>query len=511
MKKFFLTTIALICLCQLSTQAQNADQKWGAGFNAGLRDYKGDLGNGFFKFAQNDITVGGWVYRYLNPSIDLGVNLNYGGLRYRNTSQKDSIEINDTLKRPLFDRSIRGSMFDFSVVAKYKFNNGYILKENSILAPYVFTGIGIVRTSNIESSFKDNLESNPAKKLDNVLALNIPLGIGAKLKLEENVSLVGQISRNFSFTDDFDGLDVKGNDGFLQYNLGFIVNFGKPKDLDKDGIADKVDKCLDTRAGVKVTPEGCDLDTDGDGIADFDDTCPEVAGKIKGCPDKDNDGIADKDDKCPEQTGVEAFGGCPDSDSDGIQDSEDKCPNLAGIAQYGGCPDTDGDGIIDPSDDCPQVAGTIKGCPDTDSDGIADKEDKCPKVAGIAANKGCPEIKEEVMAKVLKSAKGVFFETGKDKLKNESFKNLNELAIILMEDEAINVEIQGHTDNKGDATKNKDLSQKRADAVKNFLIVKGIDSSRLKAIGYGSELPIADNATEKGRASNRRVEFKLSF
>ncbi len=510
MKKIFLFAACFFSLMQFSTQAQNADQKWGAGFNAGLRDYKGDLGNGFFKFAQNDITVGGWAYRYLNSSIDLGLNLNYGGLRFRNTSQTDEVKI-DTIKVSLQDKSFRGSMFDFSVIGKYKFNNGYLLKENSILAPYLFTGFGLVRTSNIESSFKDNKSFTTAQKLDNVTALNIPLGIGARLVLEENVSLVGQISHNFTFTDNFDGLDLKTNDRFLQYNLGFVVNFGKPKDTDKDGVADKIDKCLDTRAGVKVTKEGCDLDTDGDGVADFDDACPEVTGKIKGCPDMDNDGIADKDDKCPEQNGIEAFGGCPDSDSDGIQDSEDKCPKLAGVAQFGGCPDTDGDGIIDPNDACPQVSGILNGCPDTDGDGIADKDDKCPKVAGISANKGCPEIKQEVLAKVLKSAKGVFFETGSDKLKNESFKNLNELAIILMEDEAVNVEIQGHTDNKGDVTKNKELSQKRADAVKNFLLVKGIDAARLKAVGYGSELPIADNATEKGRSTNRRVEFKLSF
>ena len=73
------------------------------------------------------------------------------------------------------------------------------------------------------------------------------------------------------------------------------------------------------------------------------------------------------------------------------------------------------------------------------------------------------------------------------------------------------IEVEGHTDNVGKAEVNKKLSQKRADAVKDYLIKKGIEADRLSAIGYGSEQPIADNKTKEGRAQNRRVEFKITF
>jgi outer membrane protein OmpA-like peptidoglycan-associated protein len=85
------------------------------------------------------------------------------------------------------------------------------------------------------------------------------------------------------------------------------------------------------------------------------------------------------------------------------------------------------------------------------------------------------------------------------------------LAKLLNSEPKANVEIQGHTDNVGDATTNKELSQKRAEAVKRYLINAGVAESRMTSVGYGSEMPIADNATPKGKEKNRRVDFRLSF
>jgi hypothetical protein len=203
------------------------------------------------------------------------------------------------------------------------------------------------------------------------------------------------------------------NDGYFSNSLGIIYSFGKPKDTDKDGVPDKLDKCSNTPANVKVDANGCPVDTDNDGIADYLDKCPNIKGlaAFQGCPDTDGDGVEDALDKCPNTPAnikVDATG-CPiDSDGDGIPDYQDKCPNVKGLAAFQGCPDTDGDGIPDYEDRCPNEKGdkALNGCPDRDNDGIADIDDKCPDVPGIKENKGCPEVKTEVKEIFKKSASG---------------------------------------------------------------------------------------------------------
>jgi TonB family protein len=73
-----------------------------------------------------------------------------------------------------------------------------------------------------------------------------------------------------------------------------------------------------------------------------------------------------------------------------------------------------------------------------------------------------------------------------------------------------NVEVEGHTDNVGNAESNKKLSEQRAKAVMDYLISRGVEASRLKSVGYGLVKPVADNSTEEGRAKNRRVELVIS-
>jgi outer membrane protein OmpA-like peptidoglycan-associated protein len=102
------------------------------------------------------------------------------------------------------------------------------------------------------------------------------------------------------------------------------------------------------------------------------------------------------------------------------------------------------------------------------------------------------------------------FETGKATIDPASNHILDEVAEILKANPGITkMTIEGHTDSVGDAALNKQLSQDRADAVKTYIAGKGIDAGRMDAKGFGAEQPIASNDTEDGRATNRRVAFKV--
>jgi outer membrane protein OmpA-like peptidoglycan-associated protein len=234
--------------------------------------------------------------------------------------------------------------------------------------------------------------------------------------------------------------------------------------------------------------------------------------------DRDNDGVLDTEDKCPDVAGSAKYQGCPipDTDGDGLNDELDKCPAVAGTAKYQGCPipDTDGDGINDEKDKCATIKGLARyqGCPipDSDKDGVNDEDDKCPNVAGPESNQGCPEIEKAVIEKVNFAAKNIEYATGSAKLLPSSNKSLNEIAALMSADQSLKLEISGHSDNTGSIEKNKELSAQRATSVKEYIVSKGIDRTRINAIGYGSEKPIADNNTAAGRAKNRRTEMVVS-
>lgn len=262
-------------------------------------------------------------------------------------------------------------------------------------------------------------------------------------------------------------------------------------------------------------------DTDGDGVPDKDDKCSGENGTsaTNGCPDKDGDSIPDKEDKCPDVAGLVKYAGCPapDADKDGVADDEDKCPGVAGVAKYNGCPvpDKDGDGINDDEDKCIDIAGSAKykGCPvpDTDMDGVNDDEDKCPLKSGSKANNGCPVVEKDMIEEINRAAHNILFDVNSDNIKATSYIALDKIANIMLKNEGMKMDIEGHTDNTGSVRHNQVLSGKRALAIKIYLVNKGVSHERLTASGFGSENPIAENTTEAGRAKNRRVAFKVSY
>jgi len=319
----------------------------------------------------------------------------------------------------------------------------------------------------------------------------------------------------------------------------------KAADRDDDGIADHSDACPDAPGVASKDPKkhGCPLpnDRDRDGIADPEDLCVEVpAGKHPdparpGCPlgDKDGDGVLDPEDLCPTDPMGKfpdpARKGCPagDTDQDGVVDPEDQCPTepMGKVPDPSrkGCPDkdSDGDGVFDTLDQCKDVhAGLMPdpmraGCPspDRDADSIADPVDACPDKKGAPSadpkKNGCPGlvIVENGQIVILKQ---VFFATNKDTILKTSYPVLDAVATALKAFPHIKkVRVEGHTDNQGKADYNTDLSDRRAKSVMAYLIVKGVEATRLDAKGFGPSKPIADNKTAKGKALNRRVDFLI--
>ncbi|ACY16532.1 OmpA family protein [Haliangium ochraceum] len=256
-----------------------------------------------------------------------------------------------------------------------------------------------------------------------------------------------------------------------------------------------------------VPPEVVAVDSDGDGIFDDRDACkgaPEDKDGFEdedGCPDLDNDqdGIVDASDACPlepeDKDGLDDEDGCPEEDRDGdmIADNKDQCPDEPedkdGFADEDGCPDCDNDG--DGVPECPVVV------------------DQCPSKAAKTPD-GCPVYNlVKVTSKKIEIKQTIYFETGKNTIKPVSFALLNEVATVLTDNPEIEVRIEGHTDSRGSAEFNMELSQSRAESVRSFLIDKGVDGDRLEAKGYGESAPIANNNTRAGQAQNRRVEFVI--
>ena len=236
-------------------------------------------------------------------------------------------------------------------------------------------------------------------------------------------------------------------------------------------------------------------------------------------PDRDEDGMADDVDHCPWDAGPASYEGCPipDSDCDGMNDEADQCPQAAASTDDG-CPlaDRDGDGILDEADKCPDEAGQEPdGCPlkDSDNDGILDRKDKCPNepetANGFDDLDGCPDEVPKEVEKFTGVIQGIFFDTGKDTIKPTSESVLDNAAKVLVKYNELKVEIVGHTDDRGNHDSNVDLSKRRAESVKTYLVSKGVGADRVQTRGAGPDEPMADNKTKAGRAKNRRIEFKL--
>ncbi|MDY0267748.1 outer membrane beta-barrel domain-containing protein [Trichloromonas sp.] len=329
----------------------------------------------------------------------------------------------------------------------YRLEGLYHFMPDNALVPYIAVGAG-------------NLSLNPEEgRYDDTFGANY--GVGVKYYVSDTVAFRVDARHFIAFDQGVDEGNHTNNN--LLYTAGLHFQIGgesaapAPRDSDGDGVTDDLDKCPDTPKGVVVDADGCPVDSDGDGVPDYLDKCPDT----------------------PEGVVVDA-NGCPvvgDADGDGVADDLDKCPDTPKgvVVDADGCPvDSDGDGVYDYLDKCP---GTPRGV--------------------VVDEKGCP----------LSFTMQIEFDFDKADIRPMYHNKLKEAANFINKYPANQILVAGHTDSKGTDAYNKELSQRRADNVRTYLVNKfGISADKLVARGYGESQPIASNNTDAGRQQNRRVE-----
>ena len=458
MKNFSkLLLILLVTIGYVNMYSQDENNPWQFTFGVNAVDLAANTDTQFGEFFDVDpnwnVSSGLSTFtlsKYLGDNLSLGFN---GSLNKISKYAASFSSINDV------------TYFAFDGMLKYSLND--VLNWGK-LEPYVGVGLG-----------NTWMDSESWMTTNGSLGMNYWFsdvwGLTAQVDYKQNMGVSGR--GNSVMLDD---------GGSMRYSVGFSVKFGGK-------------------------------DTDGDGVYDKHDACPDVAGleEFNGCPDSDGDGIKDSEDTCPLLAGSLEFDGCPDSDGDGISDNKDACPNKAGLASLDGCPDSDGDKITDSRDKCPNVAGPKEngGCPwpDSDGDSVLDKDDDCPSEAGTVANNGCPEIypSDEALAQLVEYSRTINFAFDSAKFTDGTPPVLDAIVEILVAYPKANFSVEGHCDSKGSTKVNQKISDKRSNAVVEYLTNSGIATSRLTAKGFGESMPIDTNNTMAGRANNRRVEIVL--
>ncbi len=478
MKRFLITTalmMALMALMALPAVADDLSGRTGIGGELGIQKLIG----GDHDYSNVDQNLGLWLRHGFTPKWSLEAGVDYGWVRPGATQGEDAGFTFDST------HAFYTTMLNTYAGARYHF------APDKRFGPYAGGRLGVMNWQVRDENGGDfgAFPGGPTVAgFDRTWApadlegtnLTVGLTLGAEYFLTESFSLDLGGRYTYIVDDNKDNIGTSAlwgageadvNSGRWNIFMGGTLYFGGSNDDDGDGIENQFDGCPNEAEDFDGyrDEDGCpEFDNDFDGVLDGDDKCPLDAEDFDGyrdddgCPDPDNDkdGVIDADDECPEEA----------EDMDGFED-QDGCPD----------PDNDGDGVLDADDNCPDTPAGV----DVGLDG-------CPIVA---------EIKDEMVLE------GVSFAHNSADLTSASFEVLDQVVESLAAYPGVRVEIQGHTDSTGSAAYNLDISSRRAASVMNYLAGKGIAPNRLTAVGYGEDLPIADNTVAKGRAANRRVEL----
>lgn len=473
MKKIIL--IGLIVLGFATVKAQNESGKWSFGASISAIDFSGPQTKQYFNLKNYRGNQRYFVGRYLNPSFNLKGDFTFGKVWFPKVSAYPNV-----VDKIYENRHI----YDFGVNVEYKLNNGYILKEEAIVAPYIFTGLGL------------NTIIDYGKANGTDVNTYIPFGVGLTVRATNWLSFNLQTAYKLNLDNSFD---------YTQHSAGVVLNFGgKPKGSSATDVATEV------------------VDSDNDGVLDLVDECPFAAGpeNMFGCPDTDGDGLGDSRDDCPNVAGTLISKGCPakDSDEDGIPDDKDSCPNVKGEKRYAGCPDTDGDGIVDKYDKCPNEAGIASnsGCPSAmpKTDVTGSNATYTPATVNTTSTTTTSTVNTTYtnttvttpstnMGNLVEKVT-IYFGSASDAVPAAEKAKLTKVLSMLKANPNYKALIKGYTDKQGDSASNVELSLKRATTVWQYLSNNGMEGDRAELFGYGETGQEA--STDQG---NRRVVVEI--
>jgi len=396
--------------------------------------------------------------------------------------------------------------------------------------PYFYIGGGIMK---FDINTKPNAGVGGVPVEDNGWVGIIPLGLGAEFALTENVLIDVSLGGGISTSYDLDGYRSGADDiwdSYFTVGVGFtLTGESCSSDRDNDGLGkcdeEKIgtdpknpdtdgDGLMDGEEYLTYSTNPLQVDTDNDGLNDYAEIMKYKTNPLNA--DTDGDGLKDGDEVLKYKTDPLKT----DTDGDGLTDGDevlkyktkplkadtdgDKLSDGDEVLKYKTDPlnkDTDGDGLSDYVEIMTYQTNPLKA--DTDGGTVND---------GIEVNRGTDPLdpKDDVIkinAPIV--LEGITFATNKYDITPESETVLQEGALKTLQTYPdITVEISGHTDNVGSNAYNQKLSQRRADAVKAWLVARGISADRIIAVGYGEERPRVANNTSENRRLNRRIEFK---
>lgn len=360
----------------------------------------------------------------------------------------------------------------------------------------------------------------------------IPVGIGAEFLLSDNFFFDLSAGGGFSTGFDIEGYRNENDETWESYfNIGLgLTMITESCESDRDN--DLLGRCDEEKFGSDPK----NPDTDNDGLNDGEEVLTFYTNPIKADSDEDNlsdydeikihttnplnadtdgDGLTDGNEILKHKTNPLK----PDSDNDDLTDSLE-------VFKYSTNPlrsDTDGDGISDGAEVITYFTDPVN--IDSDFDGLSDGEeivnyetDPNNRDTDGGSVDDFTEIKREtnpldasddrIKINVPIVLEGITFATGKADIEPESEKVLQGALITMLSNPDIIVEISGHTDDVGSESNNKNLSQKRAESVRFWLIKNGVEPDRILAKGYGEDFPRVPNDSAENRRINRRIEFK---
>jgi outer membrane protein OmpA-like peptidoglycan-associated protein len=372
--------------------------------------------------------------------------------------------------------------------------------------PYLYVGGGV-----LHYTVEEKPTAPTSEKFSGWSAI-VPAGIGVQTQILDG--LLFELSGGYSyvFNKNLNAIVETKEDAYATAVAGLTIVTESPNaDPDGDGLTNAEEKQLGTnkkvadsdgdglKDGEEVKTYKTDptkVDTDGDGLKDGDEIRLEKTDPNK--MDTDGDGLSDGDEIQKHKTDPLKA----DSDGDGLKDGQEVNTTKTDALKA----DSDGDTVSDGDEVNRYKSNPLKA--DTDDGTVSDGTEVARGSNPLDPTDDVPK-KEELKVEVGKSIilEGIFFATGKEDISSDAAIRLETAYNTLEQNPDIAVEIRGYTDNVGKKASNIKLSQRRADAVRNHLVSKGIAGERITAIGLGPENPISSNATPAGRQQNRRIEF----